>query len=652
MFIRVVLLCAVLLGCHSRLVAAAHPKLPDTYRHWLNEEVVSIITDEEKKAFLQLGTNEQRDRFIEEFWDVRNPLRGSNQNPYKLEFYARREYADAHFGRMSHTPGSLTDMGRTWILFGKPESSFEFTGYSQLYPIALWFYSNKTGNPSLPPFFYVLFYIPENIGEYRYYRPKMDGPMQLVRGSRIQSNADVFKFLSPIGGDLARAAFSLIPNDPVDTQTFTVDLASDMLVSKLQNFANDPYNVRKLHQMRALQTSVSSVFLASAEQKLDINTITLTDPVGLSWLDYSVAIDREELGRKGNDGNFILDVAYRLLTGSGNLIVEDEVERSFPAYQSSSAFRPFTLAERLPIVPGSYRLELQVVNRAAGRIYRGQRDFEVPKPGGLSLMGPLVANSVDRVAAPSSITPFQYFGVQFHVPAKGQFSLNQPLRVLYQLRAPSPVRDYDVDYVLVNLHSRDSRRQMTDRIAQAEFNNQMLLKSKTIPIDGLMAGDYMLAINVRNAGTPQVLISANQTLRVADAAGEQTMFFLGAEQKLLDPGVANYLRGLESIASRDEQGALQFLEQAVQHNSANTFAKQYLIQLYFRKRAYQSITTLFHSSQVNEFNSSPEVLAQISFSLWQTGDRNQAQQLLRTARAQFPDNPILSATAKSLTTNQ
>ena len=34
------------------------------------------------------------------------------------EHYARLEYANANFGRKSNTPGWMTDMGRTWILFG------------------------------------------------------------------------------------------------------------------------------------------------------------------------------------------------------------------------------------------------------------------------------------------------------------------------------------------------------------------------------------------------------------------------------------------------------------------------------------------------------------------------------------------------------
>src|SRR4051812_37762816 len=101
---------------------APKPKLPERYAKWLNQDVVYIITDEERKTFVGSTSDEQRDKFIEDFWDIRNPSPGSSRNSYKQEHYSRIEYANSHFGRESNTPGWMTDQGRTWILFGKPTS--------------------------------------------------------------------------------------------------------------------------------------------------------------------------------------------------------------------------------------------------------------------------------------------------------------------------------------------------------------------------------------------------------------------------------------------------------------------------------------------------------------------------------------------------
>src|ERR1700739_3129416 len=41
--------------------------------NWLLNEVPDIITDAERRAFLQLSASEEREQFIEIFWRDRNP---------------------------------------------------------------------------------------------------------------------------------------------------------------------------------------------------------------------------------------------------------------------------------------------------------------------------------------------------------------------------------------------------------------------------------------------------------------------------------------------------------------------------------------------------------------------------------------------------
>ena len=82
-----ILLLAALLFI-SVLPASAAPSeknLPPNYRHWLDVEVVYIISDAEKKQFLTLTTDQQRDSFIQAFWRIRNPDPDPNSesNSYK-----------------------------------------------------------------------------------------------------------------------------------------------------------------------------------------------------------------------------------------------------------------------------------------------------------------------------------------------------------------------------------------------------------------------------------------------------------------------------------------------------------------------------------------------------------------------------------------
>jgi GWxTD domain-containing protein len=94
-------------------------ELSKTYKKWLDEDVIYIISDSERKAFKQLSNDEERDQFIEAFWQRRNPDPDSEDNEFKDEHYRRIEYANANFP--SGIPGWKTDRGRIYIKFGKPD---------------------------------------------------------------------------------------------------------------------------------------------------------------------------------------------------------------------------------------------------------------------------------------------------------------------------------------------------------------------------------------------------------------------------------------------------------------------------------------------------------------------------------------------------
>jgi GWxTD domain-containing protein len=91
-------------------------ELKGPYKTWLNEEVPYIISDEERKAFMSLSNDEERDAFIEAFWQRRNPNPDSPENEYREEHYRRIAYANEHFA--AGKPGWKTDRGHIYIAFG------------------------------------------------------------------------------------------------------------------------------------------------------------------------------------------------------------------------------------------------------------------------------------------------------------------------------------------------------------------------------------------------------------------------------------------------------------------------------------------------------------------------------------------------------
>jgi GWxTD domain-containing protein len=98
---------------------ALKQELRGPYKKWLDEDVVWIITDEERQAFKQLSNDEERDQFIEAFWQRRDPTPDTEENEYKEEHYQRIAYANEHFA--AGIPGWKSDRGRIYIMYGKPD---------------------------------------------------------------------------------------------------------------------------------------------------------------------------------------------------------------------------------------------------------------------------------------------------------------------------------------------------------------------------------------------------------------------------------------------------------------------------------------------------------------------------------------------------
>ncbi len=101
-------------------------------RKWLDEDVLWIITDQERADFKALTTDEQRYEFIDAFWERRNPNPGSEENTFKEEHYARFVYANERFA--GGTPGWKTDRGRVYIVYGPPDEREQYPAHTDTSP--------------------------------------------------------------------------------------------------------------------------------------------------------------------------------------------------------------------------------------------------------------------------------------------------------------------------------------------------------------------------------------------------------------------------------------------------------------------------------------------------------------------------------------
>ena len=181
-------------------------------------EVVYIISSAEKKQFLSLNTDQQRDSFIQAFWRIRNPDPDPNSesNSYKEEHYRRLDYANQHFGNAKYEDGWRSEMGRIYIILGPPKQRAPYHEKRNLRDMEIWFYQAET--PVLPPYFYILFFKRDPSDSYRIYSPTQDGPTALITGVRaINDDQNALLYIRRSAGDeVAKTAITLIPGEIAD----------------------------------------------------------------------------------------------------------------------------------------------------------------------------------------------------------------------------------------------------------------------------------------------------------------------------------------------------------------------------------------------------------------------------------------------------
>jgi GWxTD domain-containing protein len=89
-------------------------------RRWPEEDVVYIITPEEREAFRALQADEERAAFIDQFWARRDPTPGTAENEFKDEHFRRIAAANRQFV-FGDVPGWRTDRGKVFIQWGPPD---------------------------------------------------------------------------------------------------------------------------------------------------------------------------------------------------------------------------------------------------------------------------------------------------------------------------------------------------------------------------------------------------------------------------------------------------------------------------------------------------------------------------------------------------
>ena len=300
--------------------------LPGFARFWLTEDVVDLISPEERCTFLQLATDEERSQFIEQFWSRRAPDPTLLDNSFKQAHYERIAFADEKYG--TQMPGWKTDRGRVYVTFGPPDSIESHRA------------GEKTGRP------------PEDgIETYQYsfevwrYRPSESGDYHLAMPAEMKDElifAPRYNLgRSSRGGVTAESAQSFeLYIGPAPTPLVQFKDLEAMVVSRIvRDQVRFSYQIEFAKATNATTLARILVYLPSEQPSSPSN-------------DGDSSTRFEVFGRISKPSGWVVETFERKISLDGR--------RNSAQYQPDSQFNA-------AIVPGTYRLAIAVKNMVTGK---------------------------------------------------------------------------------------------------------------------------------------------------------------------------------------------------------------------------------------------------------------------------------------------
>ena len=354
-------------------------KLPESHRKWLKEEVTYIITEVERETFLSLGTEAERQAFLEAFWRKRDSNPSTSENEYKTEHYERLAYANEFFGRDTFRPGWQTDRGRYYILLGKPNTRRPLEATDAIYPSELWFYNDpELKYVGLPPFFHLLFFRRQGSGELKLYSPLSDGPNALLTGFQAPVNDfrdDVersYEKLFAIDVELAQASLSFRTDEGDNAQFQNPSFGT---LALLDDIAKAPYyglDTSYAERLDFERGNVESDYLFTYVPSFGLVHV-LPGPERAHYLHWVVELDPENVGfvwdeDQGNYASvFVASLEVTPIDDENRLVVDQRKESflTLTEGQAKTSLKlPFSYSGMTPLIPGAYKARVILRNRA------------------------------------------------------------------------------------------------------------------------------------------------------------------------------------------------------------------------------------------------------------------------------------------------
>ena len=625
--------------------ATSAKQLPATYRHWLEVEVPYIISGEERKEFLSLNSDAERENFIKAFWDERNPSPDPSVNPYKEEHYRRLAYANENFGDARYQNGWRTDMGRMYIILGAPKLKSEYKAARNIRDMQIWFYQGST--PALPPYFNLIFYKRSPIEPYRLYSPIQDGPVRLINSGESQNDPKISLNIlkRSLGDEIAKTTISLLPNTAVDLNDFTPSMESDMMLGTISGLADNPITKQQIALRKAHEHVNESIFLGPDQGELQ--SAVLRDEQNRPSVHFLITFrepDPTSIGTlPDKKTGYSFSLQSDLSTVDSKPVYQDiqKLTAVISDAQATIARRKRFGAEgRLPLVPGQYKLTVTLTNDLTRAAIRQQVDLNVPAPDAtgwsMSKLITLTRQPPTRVA--NAVIPFTFGGIRFAPRGVQDATVHagDNLGLLFQLWSdPKQIAALQsskihITYVAGKLQSGEVPHEESEDIDGSGLDtNGNLISGHLMQLQGFVPGTYRLVVTAADPITKRKAFAA-MNFRVAPDTEATDIWtaFAGVPAGTHSDAEADYRRGLCASSLGQTEAAAGWLQRSLADDPSYRKPVTKLIALLEAAHKYAEINQISRKYPITGEVDDGTVLA-MADAAERSGDYNLATQILK-----------------------
>lgn len=495
-----VLLLAVLLAGNA---LAAVEKLSPELQSWL-EDVSPILTKTERSVFNKLQTNADRAKFVRFFWRMRDPYPDTTENEFQKEYEERVRYADQNFGHYSPKRGSQTDRGFFYVVLGKPLERTQYTTQSQVWPLELWFYKGDE-QYGLPSYFYLIFYQPEGIGDFRLYSPTVEGPEKLViqnmGSSQSATRSEAVKAIKGVNAELSRASLSYLPSDtPAGAASFSSDAVIAAVRGLPEKKYSDTYARSYLNYKDYIETEYTDHYNQSSFR------VRVFREAGQTFVHWSIEPEKMNFSTQGSTVYASFELVLRLEDGRGVTVFERTEEiplRISPDQYRAHERQRFAFQDLLAVVPGDYRALFLLKNKTAKDFSSFETRLTVPPADASAALGlPLLYYSRSDVpeAQSRNLKAFAFGGRQYLAGARNEFPTTATLGVFVQARntaglVPGAAPSFVLDLFSLDTNETAATFPLTE-VAADPGDPTTLLVSGEAPLVGVKPGYYRARVSL------------------------------------------------------------------------------------------------------------------------------------------------------------